>query len=351
MRFVFFLFVLGFTIAGGSRALGNDYFATGPGFGGGPHLRIFTVPTQSVVRDAFAYPSTGGVRTAVGDVDCDGVEDVITAPGPNMSTLIQVYSGRHYGLVASFNAYNANFHGGVFVASGDVDGDGCDDIVTGAGAGGGPHVMAFRGRDRAPIRSFNAYSPNFGGGVYVAVGDINGDGFEDIITGPGAGGGPHVMVFSGQNLSILRSHFAYSPDYISGVTVASGDVDGDGYDDVITGTAEQQAWVKVWSGRYQGLIRDVFPWGNAVGVNVGVVDMNKDGRADIILGSRYGMPGLLQTFDGSFGYEIGYGFNPYGQFGGGVFVGGGGTPILWGNLTARSSSRVSLLGGLSMVAD
>src|SRR5437867_1542287 len=68
-------------------------------------------------------------------------------------------------------------------------------IVTGAGPGGGSHVRAFLGDGRATAVSFFAYPPGFTGGVHVAAGDVDGDGFPEIITGAGAGGGPHVRVF------------------------------------------------------------------------------------------------------------------------------------------------------------
>src|SRR4051794_7920963 len=63
------------------------------------------------------------------------------------------------------------FTGGVSVAAGDVNGDGFPDIVTGAGPTGGPHVKAFSGKDGSELFSFYAYDAGFTGGVNVAVGD------------------------------------------------------------------------------------------------------------------------------------------------------------------------------------
>jgi hypothetical protein len=117
---------------------------------------------------------------------------------------------------------------------GDVNGDGRDDIITGADAGGAPHVKVFDGASGAELRSFFAYSPSFAGGVRVAAGDVNGDGRADIITGAGSGAGPHVKVFDGVTSAEIRSFLAYGA-FIGGVFVAAGDVNGDGMDDIITG--------------------------------------------------------------------------------------------------------------------
>src|SRR5205085_2596493 len=114
------------------------------------------------------------------------------------------------------------FRGGVRVAVGDVNGDGVPDIVTGAGPGGGPHVKVFSGADDSVLASFYAYDPTFAGGVYVAVGDVNGDGFADVITGAGPGGGPHVKVFAGLDNAELASFFAADPGNTGGVFVAAG---------------------------------------------------------------------------------------------------------------------------------
>jgi hypothetical protein len=172
---------------------------------------------------------------AVGDVNNDNFADIITGAGAGGGPHVKVFSGADCSELMSFFAYDAGFGGGVFVAAGDVDGDNHADVITGAGAGGGPHVKVFSGQSGSVIRSFFAYDAGFAGGVHVAAGDVNNDSFADIITGAGAGGGPHVQVFSGTNLSVLSSFFAYDAAFSGGVNVGSGDVDGNGVADIITG--------------------------------------------------------------------------------------------------------------------
>src|SRR5262249_55859750 len=80
-------------------------------------------------------------------------------------------------LLANFAAFNSNFRGGVRTAVGDVNGDGIPDVIVAAGPGGGPNLRVFNGKTglplTGPLGDFMAYDLNFAGGVYVAAADVN----------------------------------------------------------------------------------------------------------------------------------------------------------------------------------
>src|SRR6266487_4736719 len=183
----------------------------------------------------FAYPGfTGGVRVGAGDVNGDGAADIITGTGPGATGgNVKVFDGLTGTLIRSFFAF-PGFSGGVFVAGGDVNRDGSADIIVGPDAGSS-QVKVFDGITTAEIASFFAY-PGFTGGVRVGAGDINGDGVADIITGtgPGATGG-NVKVFDGVTGALIRNFLAFDPSFTGGVFVAGGDVNGDGSADIIVG--------------------------------------------------------------------------------------------------------------------
>ncbi len=222
----------GFENAGATRQI----FAVGADAGGGPRVRVYDAVTQEVLFDRFVYATTftGGVRVATGDVTGDGVPDLVVAAGYGGGPHIQIFDGVTFEQVANFFAYESTFRGGAFVAIGDLDGDGVGEVITGAGLGGGPLVKVFDGTGRLE-KGFFAYDSNFRGGVRVAAGDVNGDGFADIVTGAGPGGGPHVRVFNAATLEVLNQFLVFDDNYHGGVYVAAGDVDGDGFADIVAG--------------------------------------------------------------------------------------------------------------------
>ncbi len=134
----------------------------------------------------------------------------------------------------------AEFTGGASIATGNLDTDSSKEIVVGAGLGGGPHVRRFEQIPSTPSKSTNikgdffAYDPEFRGGVDVAVADVDGDGKAEIITAPGPGGGPHLKIFK-QDGELIKDFFAYSTTFRNGVNVAAVDLDGDGKAEIITG--------------------------------------------------------------------------------------------------------------------
>src|SRR5262249_41664721 len=127
-----------------------------------------------------------------------------------------------------FLAYADTFLGGVRVAVGDVNGDGTPDIITGPGAGIAARIRVFDGRTRRPIASLplglTAYGPGSLSGVYVAAGDVNGDGKADLIVSPQKGPRP-VKAFDASG-KLLLSFFPYGAGFKGGVRVAAGQLTG-----------------------------------------------------------------------------------------------------------------------------
>ncbi len=197
---------------------------TAPTAPGGPHIRL--IDNNDVMmpgKEFFAYDAgfAGGVDVAAGDVDGDGVDEIITAPGPGGGPHIRIFKTNGVE-VGGFYAYEAGFAGGVRVSAGDLDGDGEDEIITAPASRGGPHVRAFK-PNGTEVLGFYAYHPGFTGGVDVAGGDVSGDSKAEIVTSPNMGGGPHVRIFRADG-SVAGDFGAYDPGYTGGVRVSVGNV-------------------------------------------------------------------------------------------------------------------------------
>ena len=301
-----------------------DLFAVGAGTGPA-RVKVYNA-IGSLRFDFLAYDASflGGVHVATGDVTGDGVDDIITGAGPGGGPHVKVFDGVSGAEIRSFFAYDSTFHGGVFVGAGDINNDTHTDIITGAGAGGGPHVKVFSGVDTSLLRNYFAYTATFTGGVTVAGGDVNHDGFADIITGAGPGGGPHVTVQSGATGALLQSFFAFAPTFTGGVFVAAGDTNGDGFADIIVSAgAGGGPHVIVFSGANGSMLRSFFAYDATFsgGVRVAAADIDGDGLADIITGAGTNGGPHVRAFrgtDGSAQLNF-FGFDP--TFLGGVFVG------------------------------
>jgi len=242
----------------------------------------------------------GPVSVAVGDVNGDGTADLIVAAGSGGSPRVVVLDGATGVKTVDFFAFDMGFTGGVSLAVGDVNGDGRADIVVGAGAGGGPNVRVFDGNNLALLVDVLVFEQGFAGGVNVAVGDLNGDGRGEVIVAAGAGGGPHVKAFDALSLAYVSSFFAFSPNFSGGVSVAAGDTNGDGIDDIIVGAGPGGGpHVRAYSGYDLALVADFFAYdsGFSGGVNVGRGGVRNFNRLAILTGPGPTGPALVRGFD------------------------------------------------------
>lgn len=260
------------------RPLEEIYKAT---YLNGAFARIFTADGATDRNGFFAYTSLGrgGTRVNVYDVDDDGKNETVVAD----DTYVTVYANDG-SVRARFAPYTDAYRLGVNIAIGDIENDGSVEIVTGTENGGGPQIRIFNGDGNLIHPGFFAYDTAFRGGVNVAIGDLNGDDVNEIIAGAGVGGGPHVRVFNKDGRVINPGFFAYDPAFRGGVNVAAGDVDGDGIDDIVTGPGSGGGpHVRVFD--RDGNMRSQFFAFDATGtdgIEIAAADLDGDGKAEVI---------------------------------------------------------------------
>ncbi len=275
---------------------------------------------------AFLAGSSGDVRTAVGDVDGDNIQDFAVASGPGGLTRFAVISGdlTRYIIPPTLPFRgSSNFTGGAFVSVGDIDGDGRDDVIVSPDEGGGPRVTIYSVKPTTGTYVLADFlgiaDSNFRGGARTAIGDVNRDGVPDLAVSAGFGGGPRIALYDGKTFFTGRSHlvndfFAFAGVDASrlrnGVYLAVGDVNGDGFGDLIFGGGPGgAARVLVLSGSLiitsgtafaqASPLANFFVSNNMAdrgGVRVAAKNVDGDRRQDIVVGSGAGSSGLVRVY-------------------------------------------------------
>ena len=324
------------------------------------------------------------VRTAVGDVNGDGIPDYIFATGPGVPFEVTVLSGApgNAVLVAPFDpflpapplAQTDVFTAGGFVSAGDFMNNGRDQIVISPDQSGGPRIAIYDmdGAVAAPAQAYSAIgvntaevnpgsgltrinnflsvNPNFRGGARTAVGDLNGDGVPDLAIAAGYGGGPAVLVINGTKAlttsgftasdDLIGDFFAFNSSLRDGAYLAIGDVLGNGQQDLILGPgAGGPAEVEVLSGEQivnEGAVAALAnpvalftPTGlgpDGSGMRVAVAGNGLMDQVNVVVGAGRNMPGVVKIYPGT-GFTSGSTSEPSGgqflsPFGGGALTDG-----------------------------
>jgi hypothetical protein len=239
----------------------------------------------------FGAGHYGAVNVTFGDVTGDGVKETVAAAGQGGGSRVNIYTAS--GLIATFYAFAPTDRRGTDIAVGDVDGDGTGEILASTFTSAGPRIAIYKYVNgvATKVREFVTFQ-GLNGAARLASGDINGDGKDEIIAGAEPGGGPRVNVFD-ENGNIVLTQYVYDAAFRGGVDVASGDVSGDTKDEVIVAPLSGgNSQVRVLN---QALspISQFYAYTSAYvgGVNVGVGDvLTLSAKAEIATVASPGYP-------------------------------------------------------------
>ncbi|MEH2285750.1 MAG: Ig-like domain-containing protein, partial [Nostoc sp.] len=284
----------------GQNSAGESYvvFGSNSGFGASFNLSSLNGSNGFVINGINADDFSGSSVSSAGDVNGDGFDDLIIGAGgadpngENGAGESYVVFGSNSGFGASFNLSSLNGSNGFVIngindfdssgdsvsSAGDINGDGFDDLIIGAvnaspnGENGAGESYVVFGSNSGFGASFNLSSLNGSNGFVIngindgdssgdsvsSAGDINGDGFDDLIIGAGGASpngqfraGSSYVVFGSNsgfgasfNLSSLNGNNGFvingidEGDFLGRSVSSAGDVNGDGFDDLIIGASD-----------------------------------------------------------------------------------------------------------------
>ena len=279
---------------------GADEIVTYLGAGYAPHVRVFN---QQGVRlsNNFVFDAgfRGGVQLTTGDVNGDGVAELIFAPeqGGGANLRVYTYNPEAHNLerLAWTMVYQPSLRVKMNLDVGDVNSDGADEIIVAPAEAAGPNVRVYAYNSVNGSLEladwFMAYAENYRGGVELLTANVSGDSTPEIVVAPTTGG-PNVRAYSystdTNSFELVNWFMAYADSYRGGVELAAADIDNDGWSEIITAPATGGPNVRVYG--YVEADREfaLADWFMAYadscrgGVKIASGDVNGDGRTDII---------------------------------------------------------------------
>ncbi len=284
-------------------------------------------PAPALILTGTAGSEFGASVMTAGDVNSDGYADlIIGAPGTDGC---QVHLGSISGLIATphinFTAPQPGSRFGHAVSTaGDVNGDGYSDVIIGAPLFSNGQVdegaaFVYHGSDSGLVDvadrqlELNVAGSNMGVSV-AGVGDVNGDGYDEVALGgdlhsAGQLNEGRVTIYRGAPTGIttvLNNFFSNVDGARLGFSVAeAGDVNGDGYADVVAGapfitqTLNEQGRIYLWLGSPTGLGNQRIITGSTPDARLGWSvtgggDLDGDGYSDLLAAAPFDSPALLE---------------------------------------------------------
>ena len=279
-----------------------------------PIVRTLDPDTGDVGTEFMAYESTfrGGVRVATADLDGDGYDEIITAPGRGRVGEIRVWSQAGARITAfTLLPFGPAYVGGVEITTGDFNGDGRSDLVAAMSAGAGVVSVFLVGTQVPPQpayvlwRSLVPFPGKYTGGVTVAAADFGGfssgrktsptqDGRAELVVGTNAGITATVNVYDLSNVPTVIGGFQpIAPGFTGGVTLSIGRWDADLIPDILVGAGiGGRSVVDVWSGSDFKRISTLSAFSSFAKPNARVFATSLDSDGDGVIDRVFAVQGL-----------------------------------------------------------
>ena len=318
-------------------------------------LGLTVTVSVTIGADTQTFTNNIDMKVVVGDVMADPL--LVGSVGGGADSVVTIIDPMTNRQEYSFIAY-PGYLGGVETAIADVTGDGNRDIVTApAGSGAPSHITVRDGVTQEVVASFYSF-PGFLGKITIGAGDVDDDGFADIMVGVAENGPSNIAIFSGAGIAqgkqiVMDSFYAFDPQYQGGVTLADGDLDGVGGMELVVASAfGTTPNVTTWQFKSHDegfkLISSYFAFDRAYmgGVSVTCLDENHDGREDVVTGSKEGVTPTVVVFNGGTS-EVLQAFYPYNDYPANIQVISRGIDVssVKDSQTGRESLVVTPVGG------
>lgn len=299
---------------------------------GKPHIKVYDAETKEFLFEFTPYDVDyrDGVRVVTGDVDEDGIPDVIVAPGRLHEPLVRIYDGLGPEAIvappaaAASAALSADFNRDGTVNGGDFlkwqqGAHAKEDLALwrenfGSRVDPQPAALSVPATvtsDDYKLAEFMVYDSAFINGVALSVGDVTGDYSNDIVVAPSRGPS-EVRVYKnldfGATFGMYDKFLAYPASFIGGATVAIGDLTGDGRGDIVTSTGSgSYVTVKVFDGARLNSSQNGVPVREFTafdatargGSSISIANAIGDRTLDIVLGGGAYANSRVQIFDGA----------------------------------------------------
>ncbi|QJW98452.1 RHS repeat-associated core domain-containing protein [Frigoriglobus tundricola] len=287
---------------------------------------------------AFGSTYTGGLDVSAGDFTGSGLPDAVVSAASGTSATVTILDGTTgsaiSGALGSFTAYSSITGGGVVTATGDVEGNGVTDLITAAQTTGGLEIKVFSGSDGSVLADFDVTGTAFSGAVSLAAGDLTGSGKADVVLGGSGGWVAAYDPLSGTALSSTLGGFqAFGSGYTGGVVSVAADpmagVTNPGSTSVLAVGTGAGVTTEVKTFDASGtVLQDIQPFGSSDtnGAHVALAYVSNSSAPttpDIVASSGSGTTDQVSVFSGTTGAQLMTplgSYSPFGSTADGVFV-------------------------------